>query len=71
MRTITACVQLKKENTGRGSQGDWRQDELIGGKPLRRELKESLETAVEDDWERMARKELGRGKKTSCVLQLQ
>jgi hypothetical protein len=27
--------------------------------------------AVEDDWEEMARKELGCAKKTSCVLQLQ
>jgi hypothetical protein len=32
IRTINASVQLKK-NTGRGSQGAWRQDELIGGKP--------------------------------------
>jgi hypothetical protein len=31
IRTITASAQLKK-NTGRGSQGAWRQDELIGGK---------------------------------------
>jgi hypothetical protein len=32
IRTITAGVQLKK-NSGRGSQGAWRQDKLIGGKP--------------------------------------
>jgi hypothetical protein len=32
IRTITASVQLKKY-TGRGSQGAWREDELIGGKP--------------------------------------
>jgi hypothetical protein len=31
-RTITASVQ-SKENTGLWSQGVWRQDELIGGKP--------------------------------------
>jgi hypothetical protein len=30
MRTITGRVQLKKENTGRGSQGACRQDEQIG-----------------------------------------
>jgi hypothetical protein len=29
---ITASVQLKKENTGHGSEGTWRQDERIGGK---------------------------------------
>jgi hypothetical protein len=34
MRTITARVQLKQENTGHGSQGACRQDELIGGKLL-------------------------------------
>jgi hypothetical protein len=28
---VTAGVQLKKKS-GRGSQGAWRQDELIGGK---------------------------------------
>jgi hypothetical protein len=33
MRIIIANVQLEKENNGRGSQGVWRQDELIGGKP--------------------------------------
>jgi hypothetical protein len=33
IRTITASVQLRKKNTGRGYQGAWRQDELIGGKP--------------------------------------
>jgi hypothetical protein len=32
IRTITAGVQLKKENIGRGSQGAWRQDEVIDGK---------------------------------------
>jgi hypothetical protein len=31
-RTMTARFQLKK-NSGRGAQGAWRQDELIGGKP--------------------------------------
>jgi hypothetical protein len=31
---MTARVQLKKENIeGRESQGAWRQDKLIGGKP--------------------------------------
>jgi hypothetical protein len=35
------------------------------------ELRESLEMAVEYDWEEMARKELGCEEKTSCVLQLQ
>jgi hypothetical protein len=30
--TITARVQLEKIS-GRGSQGAWRQDELIDGKP--------------------------------------
>jgi hypothetical protein len=34
VRIITANVSLIKENTGRGSQGAWRQDELNGGKPL-------------------------------------
>jgi hypothetical protein len=34
-------------------------------------LRESLEMAVEDDWEEMARKELGCEKKTLCALQLQ
>jgi hypothetical protein len=29
---MTAGVQLKR-NSGRQSQGAWRQDELIGGKP--------------------------------------
>jgi hypothetical protein len=24
---------IEEKNTGRGSQGTWRQDELIGGKP--------------------------------------
>jgi hypothetical protein len=33
IRTITASVQLKKENTSRGSQGACHHDELIGGKP--------------------------------------
>jgi hypothetical protein len=33
MRTIDANVNLEKKNTGRGSQGACRQDELIGGKP--------------------------------------
>jgi hypothetical protein len=33
MRTITASVQLENKNSGRGSQGACRQDELIGGKP--------------------------------------
>jgi hypothetical protein len=30
---MTANVQLKKKKTGRGFQGAWRQDKLIGGKP--------------------------------------
>jgi hypothetical protein len=30
---VTASVQLKKTITGRDSQGAFRQDELIGGKP--------------------------------------
>jgi hypothetical protein len=34
----------------------------------RRELRESLEMAVEDDCEEMTRKELVYEKKTSCVL---
>jgi hypothetical protein len=33
IETITASVQFEKKNTGRVSQGAWRQDELIGGKP--------------------------------------
>jgi hypothetical protein len=33
MRTITASVQLENKITGRESQGDCRQDELISGKP--------------------------------------
>jgi hypothetical protein len=33
-------------------------------------LRESLETAIEDDWGELTRKELGREKETSCVLQL-
>jgi hypothetical protein len=33
MWIITPSVKLQKENTGCGSQGAWRQDELIGGKP--------------------------------------
>jgi hypothetical protein len=32
IRTITASVQLKKKNAGRGSQGAGRQDKPIGGK---------------------------------------
>jgi hypothetical protein len=32
-RTMTASVQLKKKKSRRESQGAWRQDELIGGKP--------------------------------------
>jgi hypothetical protein len=35
------------------------------------ELRESLEMEVEEDWEEMARKELGCEKETSCMLQLQ
>jgi hypothetical protein len=35
------------------------------------ELRESLETAVEDDWEEIAKKELGSVKKSSYVRQLQ
>jgi hypothetical protein len=30
---MTASVQLPKIKSGRESQGAWRQDELIGGKP--------------------------------------
>jgi hypothetical protein len=30
---MTEGVQLKKKTSGRESQGAWRQDELIGGKP--------------------------------------
>jgi hypothetical protein len=33
MRIITGGVQLENKNSGRGSQGACRQDELIGGKP--------------------------------------
>jgi hypothetical protein len=33
IRTITASVPLKKENTRRESQGAWRQDEMAGAKP--------------------------------------
>jgi hypothetical protein len=32
IRTMTANIQLKK-HIGRGSQGAWRQRNLIGGKP--------------------------------------
>jgi hypothetical protein len=35
---------------------------------LESELRESLEMAVEDDWEEMARKESGCGKTSLCVL---
>jgi hypothetical protein len=35
------------------------------------ELGESFEMAVKEDWEEMARKELGCAKKTSYELQLQ
>jgi hypothetical protein len=45
-----------KKISGRGSQGAWRQDELIDGKPpvvkwlwLRTEFRESLKAAVEGD----------------------
>jgi hypothetical protein len=30
---MTASVQLQKKISGRESQGAWRQQELIGGKP--------------------------------------
>jgi hypothetical protein len=33
VRTITASVLLENKNSGRGSQGACRQDELIGDKP--------------------------------------
>jgi hypothetical protein len=33
IRNITASVQWENKNSGRGSQGICRQDELIGGKP--------------------------------------
>jgi hypothetical protein len=33
MRTITASVKLENKITGRESQGAFRQDKLIGGKP--------------------------------------
>jgi hypothetical protein len=33
VRSITAGVQMRKENSGRESQGARRQDELIGFKP--------------------------------------
>jgi hypothetical protein len=33
IRAITASVQLENKITGHDSQGAWRQDELIGGKP--------------------------------------
>jgi hypothetical protein len=33
IRTITASVQLENKNTGRGSQGACRQDEMFDGKP--------------------------------------
>jgi hypothetical protein len=33
IRTITASVQVENKNSGHGSQGACRQDELIGGKP--------------------------------------
>jgi hypothetical protein len=33
IRTITASVHLENKNSGSGSQGALRQDELIGGKP--------------------------------------
>jgi hypothetical protein len=46
------------------------QDESESG-GIELDLRESLQTAVEDDWIEMARKELGCAKKTSCVLQLQ
>jgi hypothetical protein len=40
-------------------------------RPAETELKESLESAVENDGKEMARKELGCAKKPLCVLQLQ
>jgi hypothetical protein len=40
-------------------------------RPADIELRESPETAVEDECEEMARKELGCGKEASCVLQFQ
>jgi hypothetical protein len=39
-------------------------------RPAEIELRESLQMAVNDDWEELARKELGCEKETSCVLQL-
>jgi hypothetical protein len=33
IRTVTASVQLENKNSGRGTQGACRQDELLGGKP--------------------------------------
>jgi hypothetical protein len=33
LRTITEIVQLENKNSGGGSEGACRQDELIGGKP--------------------------------------
>jgi hypothetical protein len=33
IRTMTASVHLRKQNSGVDSQGDRRQNELIGGKP--------------------------------------
>jgi hypothetical protein len=43
----------------------------VGSAQAEIELRESLEVAIEDDCEEMARKELGCEKKTSCMLQLQ
>jgi hypothetical protein len=40
-------------------------------RPAEEQLRESLETAVEDVGEQMARKVLGCEKKTSCAVQLQ
>jgi hypothetical protein len=39
--------------------------------PAEIELMESLEIAIVDDWEELAKKELGSEEKTSCVIQLQ
>jgi hypothetical protein len=40
-------------------------------RPAEIELRETLEMAVVDDWEELAKEELGCEKKTSCVLHLQ
>jgi hypothetical protein len=64
---MTASVHLEKKNPGHESQWTCHQDELIGGRPVVVKS-ESLEIAVEDDWEEIAREELACDLKTFCGL---